>query len=275
MKSKFSSEIEVCAQFIAKLPEGWIAYPETEGWDILLVRDADGTQIGIEAKLTLNAKVLLQAIEGVYSRYFNNRGEPDFRAVLVPSGTAGHELSILAKRLGVTVIEIMSNEANEYAATAEGLRYGLRNYRSNVAFFSPDLPRMDNHWTTEDHWIDRVPYKRHKLPEYVPDVKAGASGPSSLSPWKIKAIKIAITLEKRGYVTIADFKHLDIQRQRWLDMGWIKITDVRGRYQAGNPMGFKRQHPKNYEQIAADYDVWKSPEQLEVPEVIDPSTPNL
>lgn len=37
----------MCAAFIAALPEGWVAYPETGGFDIVLLRSADGFQIGI------------------------------------------------------------------------------------------------------------------------------------------------------------------------------------------------------------------------------------
>ena len=39
----------------------WTSYPETEGWDLLLVRE-DGLQLGIEAKLALNLEVLVQAL---------------------------------------------------------------------------------------------------------------------------------------------------------------------------------------------------------------------
>ncbi|TIU81425.1 MAG: hypothetical protein E5W01_20510, partial [Mesorhizobium sp.] len=66
-KAVFESEAALCAAFIARLPKDWTAYPETAGFDILLVRGADGAQIGVEAKMTLNAKVLMQAVEGLYS----------------------------------------------------------------------------------------------------------------------------------------------------------------------------------------------------------------
>jgi hypothetical protein len=40
-----------------------MVYPETEGWDILLVRVSDGFQIGIQAKLALNIGVINQCLE--------------------------------------------------------------------------------------------------------------------------------------------------------------------------------------------------------------------
>lgn len=75
----FETEAALCQAFIRSVPAEWIVYPETAGWDILLVHRIGGWQIGVEAKQTLNAKVLCQAIDGV--RY--NADGPDFRAVLV------------------------------------------------------------------------------------------------------------------------------------------------------------------------------------------------
>lgn len=59
----FATEAELCARFIAAIGADWTAYAETEGWDILLVRKADGFQIGIEAKLKFNLDVVTQALE--------------------------------------------------------------------------------------------------------------------------------------------------------------------------------------------------------------------
>ncbi len=64
-KHPFKTEAELCAAFIeyAQRGEAWTAYAETCGWDILLVRKADGFQIGIQAKLNYNMKVLSQCLE--------------------------------------------------------------------------------------------------------------------------------------------------------------------------------------------------------------------
>src|SRR3990172_5352454 len=78
------TEADLCAAFIASATKGkvWTAYPETAGFDILLSRVADNTQIGIQAKLRLNAKGLCQILPHDYT--FGISG-PDYRAVLVPS----------------------------------------------------------------------------------------------------------------------------------------------------------------------------------------------
>lgn len=276
-KAQFVNEAALCAAFISALPEGWTAYPETAGFDILLVRLADGAQIGVEAKMTLNAKVLLQAVEGIYSGHGSEFNGPDFRAALVPEGAAGFELSAIASKLGVVVIECRDQAAREqhiarYIANYDGWSHKLdpayirrraeESADQEFPKFSPPLPVLGSYeWRAV--WNDLCPMSRCKLPEYVPDVAAGASGPSKLSEWKIKAIKIALILERRGWVAAADFKAISIDRKRWLDMGWIRATETRGRYEAGVPMGLRAQHPVNYDQIAADFDKWApSPPEL-------------
>ena len=59
----YGTEADLCREFTAAVREHgeWTAYPETCGWDLVLVHQT-GVQIGIEAKKTLNAKVLVQAL---------------------------------------------------------------------------------------------------------------------------------------------------------------------------------------------------------------------
>jgi len=248
-KAVFKSEAELCATFIKQIPKEWIAYPESCGFDIVLVRASDGCQIGIEAKMTLNAKVLLQVVES--SRRHDARG-PDFRAALVPWGTAGSEMKAIARKLWITVIEMKSKDL--YLATKS--RY-LRTEK-----FQPELPgAIGREWYLGQFWRDCAPPERLKLPEYVPDVRAGASAPSTLSEWKIKAIKICILLEKNGYVTGYQFAHLEIDKKRFVEMGWIRQEGVRGRYVLGSyPLDLRRQHPRNYVEIEAHFDKWAPPE---------------
>lgn len=254
-KSKFSSEAMLCKTFIRHLPAGWTAYAECQGWDIILVRD-DGLQIGVEAKLTLNAKVICQAAEDGRRGIYAMQEGPDFRAVLIPYGTAG-SMGWLCHYLGLTVIQMMDK------ATFED---PYNRYEANKHGFKPALPEADDsEWFSEQHWYDMAPARRITLPEYVPDVAAGRSGPTKLTDWKIKAIKIAVTVERRGFVTRADFKHVGIDHRRWLnrDYGWLVVGEKRGTYIAGPRLGdFKAQHPKNFEQIAADYDKWRTPDDL-------------
>lgn len=233
-KPLFATETDLCAAFIAAIPVTWTAYPETAGWDILLVRRADGFQIGIEAKLKLNAIVLTQALEGWGYEYHDSG--PDCRAVLVPSG-AGGGMDAIAGHLALTVVRIHS-----------GRFYG--------SAFSPSLPEEGKHFSSfENGWHELCPLKRCPLPEYVPDVEAGASGPSKLTTWKIAAIKIAVLLERRGYVSRLDFRALKIDPRRWLDGQWLRKGDA-GLVRGDHLPDFKRQHPRNFDEIAADFDLW-------------------
>ncbi|WP_201829606.1 hypothetical protein [Microvirga zambiensis] len=239
-KPQFEKEADLCAAFIeAATKDGtWKAYPETAGFDILLVRD-DGVQIGIEAKLALNAKVLSQILPGHVSYSYAATG-PDYRAVLVPAGKDG-ALSSVCAALGITVI------------TCRGDDPGNRWYRN----YGPELPSTRD--VDARDWHEWAPMKRCEVPAYVPDVAAGVASPVSLSVWKVKAIKLAIILEERP-VTRADFKALQISPTRWTDpyTGWLKKTDhgyVAGAYLPD----FMAQHPRNYEEIKADRDRWMPP----------------
>lgn len=248
----FPSEAALCAAFIAALPEGWTAYPETGGFDILLARAADGFQIGIEAKLKLNARVIAQALErGDYYRV--DGPNPDCRAVLVPKGTA-LDLSVICAALGVTVIQM------EDAVPAARGWWSPRG-QPNCSFqspFRPMLPTLDQYWNDEADWHERAPSSRIPLPDYVPDVGAGCSAPVALTLWKIKAIKIAITIERRGYVTRADFKHHKISMSVWTS-SWLRNGSNGGWVSNGRLPDFRAQHPVNYAQIKADVEAWIMP----------------
>lgn len=240
----FATEVELCSAFLAAVGSEWTAYNEHAGWDILLVRNSDGFQIGIEAKLRLNAHVITQAIEE-YGSYSAERAGPDCRAVLVPEGDSGG-FGAIAAYIGITVIRCRPVQTPR---------------RSYGHAFSPSLPSSAGDRYLHDDWHEWCPAKRHKLPEYVPDVKAGSPSPLQLTTWKISAIKIAVTLEKRGYVTRSDFKHIGIDHRRWVASatGWLK-TNLDGGYVQGPHLpDFKRQHPRVYEQIAAEAEKWMPP----------------
>lgn len=243
----FPTEAALCARFIAALPPEWIPYAETAGWDILLVRKADGFQIGIQAKLKLNAHVVAQTIEEGRGYQAVMTG-PDCRAVLVPNDDAG-PFDTIAGYIGFTIIRVRN-------ITPERRGQSWRGFYNQE--FSPQLPpQQDPHGWSGREWFECAPTHRHKLPEYIPDVAAGSSAPLQLTTWKIAAIKIAVTLEKRGFLMRADFKHHGIDYRRWIaaESGWLKVSD--GRYLAGGSMpNFKKQHPKVYAQIASESSKW-------------------
>jgi hypothetical protein len=240
----FATEADLCARFIAAIGEDWVAYNEHAGWDTLLVRKADGFQIGIEAKLRLGTDVINQALEE-YGSYDADRMGPDCRAVLVPSDQS-NAFDRICAYIGLTIITVWP--AGEVSS-----------WRRHVPVFEPDLPLLVEDWRANaKHWYEWAPKHRHRLPEYVPDVVAGSPSPVQLTDWKISAIKIAVILEKRGFLTRADFAHIKIDHRRWLPSGnnWLKLDG--GVYRRGSWFpDFKAQHPRVYDEIAADYDTWK------------------
>lgn len=233
------TEADLCREFIEGLPKGWTAYPETGGFDILLSRDADGFQIGIEAKLTLNAKVICQAAEG-RSIWAVAASGPDCRAVLVPhSKMRRSDFGKLLDLLNIVVITFQTSGA-----------YGH--------LINPQLPQFDGYGPATS-WPEFAPVSRIPLPDYVPDVTAGASGPLKLTDWKVKAIKIVLTLEKRGWIARQDFKHFQISMSMWTQSGWIAQRPGEKVWRANRMPDFRAQHPVNFAQIEADYAKWQAP----------------
>lgn len=228
----FAKESDLCAAFIAALPDAWTAYAETEGWDILLARGADGFQIGVQAKLKLNAKVLVQAAEGNHSSELG----PDCRAVLVPETEVG-ELEALAPLCALTVIQMRSSSGDRW--------------------FSPHLPELGRrpYWSA-DSWHELCPLERYRLPEYVPDVVAGSAAPMQLTRWKIAAIRICILLEQTGYLTRADFKRQQIDIRRWMGGRWLQAAP-QGLIAGPRLPDFRKQHPQVWEQALADVAKWR------------------
>jgi hypothetical protein len=242
----FATEADLCARFIATIGPDWICYPESCGWDILLVRKADGFQIGIEAKLLLNTHVISQALEE-YSAWSADRAGPDCRAVLVPADSQGG-FGRICEYIGLTIIYVRSE-----AQVKEVTGY----WGSRPKIFEPGLPG-DNHGINEKEWFEWAPARRHDLPDYVPDVAAGMPSPTQLTAWKISAMKIAIILEKRGFLTRTDFKHINIDHRRWLPSGAGWLTLDGGVYRKSRYFpNFKAQHPRVWDEIAADYETWK------------------
>lgn len=236
----FKTEADLCAAFIAAIGEDWTSYAETGGWDILLVRKDDGFQIGIEAKLKLNAFVLAQALDQ-YRHAVMSPG-PDCRAILVPEGEMGVGLTYICAYIGITIIRMSPADDRRFH------RYPAR--------FKPKLPVHKDRYT-EDDWYELAPAARCKLPEYVPDVRAGAPAPLQLTDWKIGALKLECLLEHRGFVTRQDFRHFGIDHRLWIARGrdWLKVVD--GRFVKG-PLfpAFKAKHPVVFAQIKADAAKW-------------------
>ena len=76
-------EADLCSLFIRDFNTmpGWTCYPEAAGFDVLAVHE-DGRQLGVEAKLTLNAKVADQILPMRNGDFFDKPG-PDYRLSLI------------------------------------------------------------------------------------------------------------------------------------------------------------------------------------------------
>lgn len=251
---RFDSEAAMCAAFIKDAArQGYDAYPECGGFDIVLVNRESGWQIGVEAKQQFNAAVLHQIVESFPGRY--RYSGPDFVAVLVPEGGAAG-LAGIATALGVAVIRAAGEPGKNGMAKIRSAHGG---YVWRQAF-APDLPRAGGRcdYFTSVRWPAHCFAEPLRLPDYVPDVAAGAPAPVTLTEWKIRAIKIVILLERRGVLRGADFKALDISPSRWTQGKWI-VPEGRGRWVAGPYLpDFRAQHPRNFEEIAADFETWSA-----------------
>lgn len=254
---RFAKETDLCTIFMEALPAFWVAYPETAGFDMVLVHRETGAQIGIEAKLKLNAKVLLQAAPKNGGRRTEG---PDFRAVLVP--VAG-EIAQIADLLGITVITAHRRQT--------GHLLSRNTAKSKTTYFRPDLPKVSRAdptawFRSEPDWFDLAPLTRCRLPDYVPEVPAGASAPITLSEWTIRAIKVCIWVERTGTVTRAEFAALRISPGRWMTGRWLKKGAARGIWVAGPDFpaqSFRARHPGVFAQIEADWPHWSPKPELQ------------
>ena len=235
-RGAFATEAEMVREFLRNLervePKRWTVYPETGDWDLLLVHST-GYQVGLEAKLSLNAKVIDQALTDQHS-VWRTRG-PDYRGVVVPQGGKQLHLGRICAAIGIGICTVRQPEPGR--------------------FYGSGLPSEIN----SNDWPNWCPAERVPLPDYVPDVEAGKSAPVKLTEWKIRAIRLMIVLERRGFVTRDDMKKIQISPSRWTDCynGFLAKGDG-GYVRCDATPDLRAQHPVNYAQIEADVDAWSS-----------------
>jgi hypothetical protein len=186
------SEAELCERFAAHAtPSGLTVYPETGGFDQLLVA-ADGTQVGVEAKLRGTFEVLLQAHPGVwFDDATEERVGPDYRAVLVPEAPA--RFAGVALAMGLHCYELRQLEAPHRGSP----RIAVPSER-----LWPHLHRIT-------------------LPSFVPTMPAGVPSPKRMTRWLTGAIALCAHLRAVGFVTIYDFRRHGLHPQIWLDR-WVE-----------------------------------------------------
>lgn len=248
----YATEADLVAEFLRRLTlmdrnQKWTAYPESSGWDLLLVHDA-GFQLGIEAKLTLNPKVVDQALIGAFTQRPAWDG-PDYRAVLVPSEGRQLHMSNICKAIGLGVITVKPE--------VDGSFHWL------------DLPTNSEYCA----WPNWGPVVRCPVPDYVPKVAAGVQSPTLLSDWKVRAIKLLIILDRKGWIDRNDLKALGLSPTRWTCAynGFLgRVPGKPARYVRSNQTpDYRAQMPENFAEIEADAENWAALHFKERPDWLD------
>ena len=220
--SRYPTESALCAEFAAWAlaggggHESWTVYPETGGFDLLLV-DGEGRQLGVEAKLRLNAKVILQALPDRWS----SLDGPDWRGILVPRRS---DLADLAELHGLVV---------------------FTPYPSGRGF-DPQLVQSNSLY---QGWHDFNPAKRCDLPPIIPNVPAGVPAPVKLTMWKVGALKVLAHLHLHGHITAKEVKSYGVDPRRFCASdGWLK-SEGKGKWSRGVVPAFDEQHPSEFSEI--------------------------
>jgi hypothetical protein len=216
----FKTEAALCAAFISWAAKNGVqCFAEWAGWDILVVLP-DGFQIGIQAKLRLNAEVIGQAAPNSFELAREYPG-PDYRAVLVPG--SGPLLGI-AYRLGLIV---------------------FRPHYKGAKDFSPDL-NVRGDWR-DGHWLDWNPAKRHEIPATPTDSIAGSPCPVTLTRWKLGALDVLAELAVKGTITAKRIRAIGIDPGRWTTYRWLEPGEKRGDWVRSEKCPkFDEQHPTAY-----------------------------
>ncbi len=252
IKALYPTEAALCARLIECLSStgGWQIYPETAGFDILAVWKATGHQLGIEAKLQLNAKVADQILPSDW--YGGHRQGPDFRAVLVPCTTeANYGIARMLDALGVQVLVPDSCTGRWKPQPGEQIQRGV--HRADLRISSPwDTEGGQLHDYCQPAWFDWNPQHRCTLPEIVPLVAAGVPAPIRLTPWKIGALKVLADIEVDGFTTAKGVRAHGVDPRRFCASdGWLQQLGD-GKWARGSIPAFDQQHPEAYAQVLAE-----------------------
>ena len=232
---RYKTEAALCADFISWAEkDGWTAYAETAGWDLILVKS--DIQFGIQAKLKFNATLLRQVMP---VDRCGDRTEPNHRGILIP-------------KIDIEIDQAMrACSVVAFAPTRQTGYFGHTYEDGNRSDFAPSLNAAieRGEWPCE---------KRIELPDYVPDVVAGASSPVQLTQWKISALRICVHIELHGFITSRQIREkYGVDSRRWIDpgYGWLSAKkegeNVVG-YVAGPKLKFPQQHPDVYAKIKSE-----------------------
>jgi hypothetical protein len=228
-------ESELCDLFIREYNkvDGWTCYPETAGFDVLVVHQ-DGRQIGVQAKLSLNMKVVDQILPNFNDDLYGRPG-PDHRMVIVSRITDASEgMEKILQRFGVSVLSPRQ-------------RWGRDGYEY---YFPVDL--VANERGCLERLFDWSPAQRCYVPPIVSNLPAGVPSPIRLTAWKESAVKVVALMRSQGFVTVKQIAQHGMGATRWTQpigsaSAWLAKGASRGQWVETEHMPpFDRQHPELY-----------------------------
>lgn len=207
----FTKETELCQAFLDSLPDVWRKYPEQGDWDFIIQRGL--TQIGVQAKLVADLKVLTQALPSC-------PGEPKI---------GPHYRAVLIGRWSGRTVKAALRSRSEFCALARHLRL--------LVLRPPDLWRnaavRPLGWKRFDRWlpVDRMinytqmlkrpPWEKLKwryyrwhpsspiwVPPFEPKLPAGVPSPSHVSAWQLAALALHRICEDKGWICLNDARKI-------------------------------------------------------------------
>jgi len=240
------TEADLCVAFMEQFNSinGWTCYPETAGFDILVVHE-DGRQIGVEAKLKLNSKVADQILPDSWEIRNGNPG-PDHRMVIVGDLTDS-SLGIAKMLAALGVLVLCPHMGHRYL--------GAGRLESFPDFqLSSKLMHRGSGYFGDPHLCDWNPTERCAVPCVVPDVPAGVPSPLRLTPWKESAIKVMIILRRQGYITAKQITEQGISPSVWTQgpKAWLEKGLKQGHWiETDRLPSFDKQHPDAFAKITS------------------------
>lgn len=222
----YATEAELCAEFMPwARRSGYQVFPETAGWDIVLV-DASGFQTGVEAKKRMNLDVIGQALRGIRHLDWADHG-PDHRAILVPNCRG------MADTLGMVGVAVFAPSGYQHPG---------------------DVPAFDRRDAGFDEpMFDWNPAKRLELPPVEFEGAAGVPSPSGMTEWKLRALRLVAILDTRGHLTRRDFRDARLSPTRWMSYDhWLVPGAERGQWVRGTLPRIEESCPEVYARIKSD-----------------------
>lgn len=249
LKEAIPSEAALCAFFIAEFNEqpGWTCYPETGGFDVLVVHES-GRQIGVEAKLQLNAKVAEQILPAHYW-FSSDAPGPDHRLVIVRNITeASAGIARMLECLGIHVWspwvgeDVRRNPETRECERVPRVQFNIQNKLWEDERCAKASEYHNGHWRPA--LPDWNPCERIEVPVAVPDLPAGVPAPVRMTPWKQAAVRVLARLRAQGHITTRQIAAEGCSPSIWTQK-WLDRAEERGKWIESERMPkFDEHHPE-------------------------------